>query len=324
MNHFIRELDEAIGEVATSLGRDEAAKHLATTSIARQNNEIEVLAERIELAVKEGKDEAASAGIAKQLDLEDTIAALHRSLDDATERRRSTRRHCSVCARSAAKWNPRCRPSSRRRHALAGSSTGTAGTAGIARPASSRDKADKAEAGFNRPMARATGCRRHRGVHERRRSHAVEGARNHAAESSHCRAAGARQGVHRRRRQKELTVGELVSPANAPFLVAICLMVAIGALEGLSLLIGGGLSHHRSVFGATHRWWRTPGRCGILGWLHIGRAPILVLIIIFSAGLRDRRTGAAMGDRRPHRAAAVAAAWSRSLLAAGALCRCAR
>ncbi len=56
MNHFIRELDDAIGEVATSLGRDEAAKHLATTSIARQNNEIEVLAERIELAVKQGKD----------------------------------------------------------------------------------------------------------------------------------------------------------------------------------------------------------------------------------------------------------------------------
>src|SRR6185295_18977247 len=72
--------------VATSLGRDEAAKHLATTSIARQNNEIGVLAERIELAVKEGKDDAATAGIAKQLDLEDTIAALHRSLEDATDK----------------------------------------------------------------------------------------------------------------------------------------------------------------------------------------------------------------------------------------------
>src|SRR5215475_7190815 len=57
MNQFVRDLDEAIAEVATELGRDEAAKHLATASIARQNNEIE-----------------------------DTIAALHRSLDEATEK----------------------------------------------------------------------------------------------------------------------------------------------------------------------------------------------------------------------------------------------
>jgi hypothetical protein len=47
--------------------------------------EIMELAERIELAVKESRDDAAKAGIAKQLDLEDTIAALHRSLDEATE-----------------------------------------------------------------------------------------------------------------------------------------------------------------------------------------------------------------------------------------------
>ena len=36
-NQFVREL-EAIDEVATELGRAEATKHLATTSIARQNN----------------------------------------------------------------------------------------------------------------------------------------------------------------------------------------------------------------------------------------------------------------------------------------------
>jgi phage shock protein A len=85
MGHSIREFDDAIAEVAAPLGRDEAAKHLAASSIARQNNEIETLAERIELAVKESRDDAAKAGIAKQLDLEDTIAALHRSLDEATE-----------------------------------------------------------------------------------------------------------------------------------------------------------------------------------------------------------------------------------------------
>lgn len=156
MNQFIRELDEAIGEVAAALGRAEAGKHLATTSIARQNNEIEVLAERIELAVKDGKDEAASAGIAKQLDLEDTIAALHRSLEDATENAvehertllglRAKRREMEAALQAFV--------ATRARTAAGGDSKGP-GTS--SRPVGSQEKAEKAEAGFNRTMARATG-----------------------------------------------------------------------------------------------------------------------------------------------------------------------
>jgi phage shock protein A len=155
MNQFIRELDEAIGEVAAALGRDEAAKHLATASIARQNNEIEVLAERIELAVREGKDAAASAGIARQLDLEDTIAALHRSLDEAKEKAvehertllglRAKRREMEAALQAFV--DARARGT-----ADAGRAAGT--PAGVA---SGREKADKAEAGFNRILSSATG-----------------------------------------------------------------------------------------------------------------------------------------------------------------------
>jgi phage shock protein A len=155
MNHFIRELDEAIGEVSTALGREEAAKHLATTSVARQNNEIEALAERIEIAVKQGQDEMASAGIAKQLDLEDTIAALHRSLEDATARAsenektllglRAKRREMEAALQAFIASHARS------------SAPATAAMGGGAAPTGSRDKADKAEAGFNRTMARATG-----------------------------------------------------------------------------------------------------------------------------------------------------------------------
>lgn len=153
MSHFIRELDDAIAEVAAALGRDEAAKHLAATSIARQNNEIETLAERIELAVKEGKDDAAKAGIAKQLDLEDTIAALHRSLDEASDK---AGEHEKTLLGLRAKR----REMESALQAFVASHAGTAGGSGAptggAAP-SSRDKADKAEAGFNRTMARATG-----------------------------------------------------------------------------------------------------------------------------------------------------------------------
>lgn len=76
---------------------------------------------------------------------------------------------------------------------------------------------------------------------------------------------------------------ELVSPGNAPFLVAICIMVVLGALEGLSLMVGSGLSQHFDSLFATHL--STDAHLdaseGLLGWLHVGRAPILVLLIIF-------------------------------------------
>jgi phage shock protein A len=155
MNHFIRELDDAIGEVAAALGRDEAAKHLAAASIARQNNEIVVLAERIELAVREGEDTAASAGIARQLDLEDTIAALHRSLDEASEKAvehertllglRAKRREMEAALQAFVEAHARG-------GAEAGQASGRATGA-----AAGREKADKAEAGFNRVLANATG-----------------------------------------------------------------------------------------------------------------------------------------------------------------------
>lgn len=155
MGHFIRELDEAIGEVAAALGRDEAAKHLAASSIARQNNEIETLAERIELAVKKGEDGAASAGIARQLDLEDTIAALNRSLQDAVEKAvenertllglRAKRREMEAALQTFVAASASSRAGAEQ--PAAASPGGAAG----------RAKAEKAEAGFNRAMARATG-----------------------------------------------------------------------------------------------------------------------------------------------------------------------
>jgi hypothetical protein len=84
---------------------------------------------------------------------------------------------------------------------------------------------------------------------------------------------------------------ELVSPGNAPFLVAICMMVFIGALEGLSLLIGTGLLHHLDSFFAIHLDHAHFDHAGplfpgenVLGWLHVGRVPLLVLIVLFLMG----------------------------------------
>ncbi len=155
LNQYIRELDEAIDEVATELGRDEAAKHLATTSIARQNNDIEVLAERIELAVKEGNDAAASAGIARQLDLEDTIAALHRSLDDAAQK--ATEHERTLLGLRAKRREMEAAVQAFLAAQAKRGGEGAKGSGGTTAAVAGRDKAEKAEAGFNRIMARTTG-----------------------------------------------------------------------------------------------------------------------------------------------------------------------
>jgi hypothetical protein len=79
---------------------------------------------------------------------------------------------------------------------------------------------------------------------------------------------------------------ELVSPGNAPFLVAIGVMIVIGAIEGLSLLVGTGMLHHLDSFFAAHvdhAGDLFPGD-GVLGWLHLGRVPLLVLLVLFLMG----------------------------------------
>jgi len=72
----------------------------------------------------------------------------------------------------------------------------------------------------------------------------------------------------------------LLAPETAPFLVASLVLLAIAAVEGLGLLIGTSASHwldsllHHPVDGAADSW---------LGWLHVGRVPVLALIVIFLA-----------------------------------------
>jgi hypothetical protein len=65
-----------------------------------------------------------------------------------------------------------------------------------------------------------------------------------------------------------------------PFGLAIGLMLALAVLEGLAVLVGASLSHW--LDGATAHPDAPDGPApGTLGWLHIGKVPILVVIIIF-------------------------------------------
>src|SRR5687767_8286693 len=74
-----------------------------------------------------------------------------------------------------------------------------------------------------------------------------------------------------------------LAPESWPFLAATIVLLVITVLEGLSLIVG---------FSASH-WFDSllPDADGIdgafdtiLGWLHVGKVPVLVLLVIFLAG----------------------------------------
>ncbi len=82
MEESIREIDKAIDEVRTELGETIAATHHTTNRLADETNKHTALGEKIELAVKSGRDDLAETAIAQQLDIEAQIPVLEAAIED--------------------------------------------------------------------------------------------------------------------------------------------------------------------------------------------------------------------------------------------------
>ena len=72
-----------------------------------------------------------------------------------------------------------------------------------------------------------------------------------------------------------------------PFTAATFLMLLIAIVEGIAMVVGATLSellqHH-----LPDPWDNLHGPFDkLLGWLHVGRVPFLVLLVLFLAGLRS-------------------------------------
>jgi phage shock protein A len=82
MSEVIREIDTAIDDVRVELGRVVAKKHLANSRLMEENRKHEDLSEKIELTVKEGRDDLAEAAISQQIDIEAQIPILETTIND--------------------------------------------------------------------------------------------------------------------------------------------------------------------------------------------------------------------------------------------------
>ncbi len=83
MEEAIREIDSAIDDVRLELGKVVAGKHLASARLLEANQQHEDLATKIELAVKESREDLAEAAISRQLDLEAQIPVLESTINDS-------------------------------------------------------------------------------------------------------------------------------------------------------------------------------------------------------------------------------------------------
>lgn len=155
MREAIREVERAIDDVRAELGLAAANRHHANKRLMETASKHDALADHIETAVAEGRDDLAEAAIGRQLDLEAQIPLLETALAEASEREQELEGYIVALQgrRSEMLSDLETFLSSRADTAAPGSAAG--GPAG--RPGGAEARADKAEGAFNRVLHGQTG-----------------------------------------------------------------------------------------------------------------------------------------------------------------------
>lgn len=84
MKEAIREVESAIDQVRHELGEVIASKHLANRRLLETSSKHEELTDKINVAIKQGRDDLAEAAIARQLDIESQIPIMESAISDAS------------------------------------------------------------------------------------------------------------------------------------------------------------------------------------------------------------------------------------------------
>ena len=152
MAQAIREVDQAIDEVRGELGRVEAVKHVAASSLNKLNTQKETLAEQIDIAMTKGDETLARAGIARQLDIDDQIPVLQRSLQDSIGRGKELEGYIAALIAKKREMELALQDFIASRAAATALRPPTNAASGT-----TQGKVDRAGAAFDRVMARQTG-----------------------------------------------------------------------------------------------------------------------------------------------------------------------
>ncbi|MDX1407167.1 MAG: PspA/IM30 family protein [Saprospiraceae bacterium] len=156
MEEAIREIDGAIDEVRAELGRVVANKHLANQRLMDESRKHDELAEKIELAVNESRDDLAEAAIASQLDIEAQIPVLEATISECSGQEKELEGYINALQAKKREMKEDLKQfRSSRQEAASVAASGTVGTAASGSNVEAR--ISRAESAFERVVERATG-----------------------------------------------------------------------------------------------------------------------------------------------------------------------
>ena len=154
MEQALREIDEAISEVRTELGKVMASKHLANSRLMQVNAKCEDLSEKIELAVAENRDDLAEVAISQQLDIEAQIPILETQIADLSNTEKELEGYIAALKGKKGEMREELRLFKASRDTTANKN----GSIPSEKGATVSDKVDKAESAFNRILENTTGA----------------------------------------------------------------------------------------------------------------------------------------------------------------------
>ncbi len=153
MEQALREIDEAIEEVRSELGKVIADKHMANSRLIQVNGKCEELAEKIELAVEENRDDLAEVAISQQLDIEAQIPILENQITDLSSSEKELEGYIAALKGKKGEMREELKLYKASRKENSSASGGVA----VNKGASIADKVSKAESAFGRVMENTTG-----------------------------------------------------------------------------------------------------------------------------------------------------------------------
>jgi phage shock protein A len=149
MDEAIREIDRAVADVRSELGQVLTRQYHATQRLAAENERHESLKEKIRIALKEGRDDLAEAGVAQLLDIEAQIPVLEATALET--RSAQTELESFIAALQARKREMLAELSAYR------SAKSSAEAAAESTPSSVRQRVQNAQSAFDRVMGGAGG-----------------------------------------------------------------------------------------------------------------------------------------------------------------------
>ncbi len=153
MEQALREIDDAIAEVRNELGKEIANKHMANSRLMQVNGKCEELAEKIELAVEENRDDLAEIAISQQLDIEAQIPILEAQIADLSSSEKELEGYIAALKGKKGEMKEDLRLFKASRKETKVSESGKA----VNKDSSIESKVSKAESAFGRVLENSTG-----------------------------------------------------------------------------------------------------------------------------------------------------------------------